>query len=178
MVANPENPTTGLPFCTRAEVIVSASSPRSERVHIVAPLVNRSSTKSVSGLTITWPPRPCGRAIRPTSTMSSQLIDDFRIDELTKSATANLSSSQNSSVRQFVNFSIANVQLRPRAVLLGRQRHQGSQRRRRSSLPPDNLAHIPRSGRQLEHGRAAPFALVHVHRSEERRVGKEWRARW
>ena len=45
---------------------------RSDRVQNVAPTRNRSSTKSVSGVTITWPRMPCGRAMRPTSTMSSQ----------------------------------------------------------------------------------------------------------
>ena len=38
-----------------------------------APAANRSSGKSVSALTMTWPRRPCGRAMRPTTAISSQV---------------------------------------------------------------------------------------------------------
>jgi hypothetical protein len=49
MRLNPSTPTIARPFCDRDDSTVNRSSPAADRVQHVAPVANRSSTKSVSG---------------------------------------------------------------------------------------------------------------------------------
>src|SRR5687768_6044300 len=156
MLEKPSNAITGRPFCTRAAAMVNCSSPRSERVHIVAPDTNRSSTKSVSGVTNTWPRMPCGRAIRPTSTMSFQSGISTPNLQL---PTPNLLGELGVGSWELIPY----VQLRLLPVLLRRDRHERSKRRGGPSLPADDLPHVTGRRRQLEHGHATALRLGHPH---------------
>src|SRR4051812_26477254 len=72
MVSTPASDSTGRPWCIRIAPTVRVPGPPSRIVCRTAPFANRSSGKSVAGSTMTCPRWPCARAMRPTSTMSSQ----------------------------------------------------------------------------------------------------------
>src|SRR5689334_15166337 len=134
MRSKPTNPTIGRPLCIRSDAIVSCCSLPADFVQTLAPAANRSSTKSVSGLMTTWPFKPCGRPMRPTTAQSSQLT------------------------------SIPDIELRFLPVLLRSERHQCPQRRRRASLTTDDFPHVARRRRQRVDLHAAPLVLGHSHR--------------
>src|ERR1051325_2224494 len=145
MRSKPMNPTIGRPFCMRSDAIVSCRSLPPAFVQTLAPAANRSSAKSVSGLMTTWPFKPCGRAMRPTTAQSSQLT------------------------------SIPDIELRFLPVLLRGERNECPQRGRRASLTTDDLAHIAWGCRQRVDHHSAPLVLGHPHglRMVDERLGDD-----
>jgi len=53
----------------------------------------------------------------------------------------------------------------------------GFSKRQRATIEPGNRVHLTWRGRLAEHLGHFALETTHAHRSEERRVGKEWRSR-
>ena len=105
-----------------------------------------------SGFTITCPRWPCGRAMRPTSTMSSQAV-----------------TMRTGSPSPAVG--IPDLERRLRAVMLRRRGDQRAQRLGGAPLAADHLAHVAGADRQLDDRHAAVRGLGDPHlRRDDRRA--------
>src|SRR5262245_59544250 len=126
MVPIPSTAITGRAPCSRTLEIFSASIAAPRLTKTSDPGRKRCSGKSVSRFTITWPRRPWARAIRPTSAISSQIIDRPSLPAL------------------------ANFECDVLALALAGARRQRAQRGGRATLPPDQLPEIRRRHEQLD----------------------------